>query len=202
MNSKHIWEKIEGYEDWKIYPVYQKFYFESLKSATDSAIISWERINLIVTNQDLYDDENLKLIDLAENIVNQSGIISRYFFPIPDRRNEEKNRIHKLRGEKLRELYSVNEDNILTNRKFRNYVEHFDENLDQFLNQPLAGYIYPKVVFVDANEINSVMHLFKAYVVNQFKFISLNQEIELPTLVEEIYRVYNLTIDYIENSER
>ena len=60
----------KGYEDWKIYPVYQIFYLECLRTATSSAIASWEDINHIVTNQIAYDENHLMLIDLAENIVN------------------------------------------------------------------------------------------------------------------------------------
>lgn len=195
MEENHNWQLLEGYEDWKIYPVYRIFYFECLKTATSSAITSWEDINYIVTNQEAYDEHHLMLIDLAENIVNQAGIISRYFFPTKDHRNPDKNKIHQLRGEKLRTMFSIDKNNILADRKFRNHIEHFDENLDKFLNQPVAGVIYPKRVFQNSTEISTIMHLFKAYVVNDFKYISLNQEIELPTLVEEIYRIYNITIE-------
>ncbi len=195
MNEKHNWKLIEGYEDWKIYPVYRIFYFECLKTAASSAIVSWEDINHIVTNQEAFEEHHLMLIDLAENIVNQAGIISRYFFPTKDNRNPVKSKIHQLRGEKLRVLFSIDNDNILADRKFRNHVEHFDENLDKFLNQPVAGVIYPKTVFQNSAQISPIMHLFKAYVVSDFKYISLSQEIELPALVEEVYRIYNLTID-------
>lgn len=195
MNLAHVWNKIEGYEDWKIYPPHRIFYFEFLKSAADSAIRSWEQINNIVTNPELFDSQSFALIDLAENIVNQAGIISRYFFPSKDRKNPDKNRIHELRGEKLRELFCISRKSIIADRKFRNYIEHFDENLDQFLNQPIAGTIYPKLVFIDISELNTITYLFKAYVVNQCKFISLNQELDLPPLIEEIYRVYNLCIE-------
>jgi len=191
----HTWKLIEGCEDWKIYPVYRIFYFECIRMAATSAIASWEEINSIVTNQDAYDEHHLMLIDLAENIVNQAGIISRYFFPTKDRRNPDKNKIHQLRGEKLRSMFSIDENNILTDRKFRNHIEHFDENLDKFLNQPVAGVIYPKTIFQNSAEITSIMHLFKAYVVKDFKYISLSQEIALAALVEEIYRIYNLIID-------
>src|SRR5690606_24490626 len=133
MSSKHIWTKIEEYEDWKIYPIYKVFYYECLKTATYSAINSWEQINRIVENLNP-NEVNLDLIDLAENIVIQAGIISRYFFPTKEKYNSDKNRIHQLRGEKLRELFLINENNVLANRKFRNYIEHFDENLDEFLN--------------------------------------------------------------------
>jgi len=198
MSNNHQWKLIEGYEDWKIYPVYQVFYIESIKSSAESAIYSWEQINNIVTDTELLKTEAIKLIDLAENIVNQSGIISRYFFPSRDNRNSEKNRIHQLRGEKLKSIYSIDEDNILTNRKFRNFIEHFDENLDQFFNRSVAGQVIPKTIFWNSSDIDSVTYLFKAYVIQDFKFISLSQEIELPKLVEEIYRIYNLSLDILE----
>lgn len=198
MSNNHQWKLIEGYEDWKIYPVYQVFYIESIKSSAQSAIDSWEQINSIVTDSELLKTEAIRLIDLSENIVNQSGIISRYFFPSRDNRNSDKNRIHQLRGEKLKTIYSIEKDNVLANRKFRNYIEHFDENLDQFFNQPVAGQIIPKTIYWNSSDINSVTYLFKAYVVQDFKFISLSQEIELPKLVEEIYRIYNLSLDILE----
>lgn len=179
----------------EIYPPYRIFYFECVKSAADSAIRSWEQINNIVTSQELFDSQSITLIDLAENIVNQAGIISRYFYPSVERRNIDKNRIHELRSEKLRELFLVDKSSIIANRKFRNYIEHFDENLDQFLNQPIAGNICPKLILIDKNELDALTYIFKAFVVNQFTFISLSQEIDLIPLVKEIYRIYNVCVD-------
>lgn len=198
MYSNHKWKLIDGYEEWKIYPVYQAFYIECIKSSAESAILSWEKLNSIISDPELLKTEGITLIDLSENIVNQAGIISRYFFPSRDNRNVEKDRIHQLRSEKLKDLYVINNDNILTKRKFRNHIEHFDENLDKFLNNPVAGNIVPKTIYWSSSDINPITHLFKAYVVQEFKFISLNEEIELAKLIEEIYRIYNLSIDYLE----
>jgi len=197
MYSNHKWKLIDGYEEWKIYPVYQVFYIECIKSSAESAISSWEKLNSIISDPELLKTEGITLLDLSENIVNQAGIISRYFFPSRDNRNVEKDRIHQLRSEKLKDLYLINNDNILTKRKFRNHIEHFDENLDKFLNNPVVGNIVPKTIYWSSSDINPITHLFKAYVVEEFKFISLNQEIELPKLIEEIYRIYNLSIDYL-----
>ena len=196
MSVKHEWKLIEGYEDWKIWPVYDKLYFECIRSAAASAITSWEEINLIITDQQLFNADELRLVDLAENIVNQAAIISRYFFPTTDRRNSAKNTIHQLRGEKLREMYQIKSDTILTDRSVRNHIEHFDENLDRFLNKPVAGMIYPKTVFISSDNINPVSHLFKAYVVNNFKFISLDEEIDLRIIMKEIFDIFNSSIGF------
>lgn len=192
---------IEGYEEWKIYPLYEIFYIECIKSATESAISSWEELNIIISDSELLKHDGLKTIDLSENIINQAGIISRYFYPSRYKKIE-KDKIHQLRAEKLKTHYQIRENNILKNRKFRNYIEHFDENLDEFLNKPIAGNFIPKTLFWNSTQIDSTTYVFKAYVVNEFKFISLNQEIELPELVEEVYRIYNLCIDFSENGGR
>jgi hypothetical protein len=45
------------------------------------------------------------------------------------------------RGERLRELLKVSEDNILSDRKFRNHFEHYDERIeDWFKKQSSAVY--------------------------------------------------------------
>lgn len=198
MHSNYKWKLIEGYEKWKIFPAHQVFYFECIKSSAESAISSWEKLNEIVLSEELLKTKGITLIDLSENIVNQAGIISRFFFPSKDKYNVEKDRIHQLRGEKLKDLYFINNENVLTKRNFRNHIEHFDENLDKFLNNPVAGIIVPKTIYWSSSEITSITYLFKAYIVQEFKLISLNEEIELKKLIEEVYRIYNLSIDLLE----
>lgn len=193
---------IEGQEQWKIWPPYEVFYIECLKTASLNAIQSWETLNEIVSDERLLKLNAIETVDLAENIVNQAGIISKYFFPPIDEK-KAKNLIHKLRGEKLRESFKIEDNQKLGDRTFRNFIEHFDEKLDLFLNKFLAGSIVPpKTVYWTSNEINEVTIVFKAYIISEFKFISMNEEIVLPTLVEEIYKVYNQCIEFLENGGR
>lgn len=49
---------------------------------------------------------------------------------------------NKVRGERLRQLLKVDKTNILSDRKFRNYFEHYDDEIeDWFNNHPSAVYI-------------------------------------------------------------
>lgn len=125
---------IEGQEQWKIWPPYEVFYIECIKSASLNAIQSWEAIDKIVSDENLLKTNAIDTVDLAENIVNQAGIISKYFFPPVDEK-KAKNQIHKLRGERLREAFKVVDNQNFCDRTFRNYIEHFDEKLDLFLNK-------------------------------------------------------------------
>lgn len=47
-----------------------------------------------------------------------------------------------LRGERLRKLLNIQDDNILSNREFRNHFEHYDERIEKwFINRPNGVYI-------------------------------------------------------------
>ena len=47
-----------------------------------------------------------------------------------------------LRGKRLRETLKVEEGNILSNRKFRNHFEHYDERIEErFKNQPNGVFV-------------------------------------------------------------
>lgn len=50
---------------------------------------------------------------------------------------------NRIRGKRLRELLKVEADNILSNRKFRNHFEHYDERIEDWFNN------HPNGVFVD-----------------------------------------------------
>lgn len=193
---------IEDQEKWKIWPSYEVFYIECLKTASLNAIQSWEALNEIVSDENLLKTNAINTIDLAENIVNQAGIISKYFFPPIDKK-KPKNLIHKLRGERLRESFKIDDNQKLSDRNFRNYIEHFDEKLDLFLKESVARNIVPpKSVYWTSNDISEVTIVFKAYIISEFKFISMNKEIILTTLVEEIYKVYNQCIEFLDNGGR
>jgi hypothetical protein len=127
---------------WKIWPPYEIFYIESLLTLTGTATSDYEYLDKVITNQELFDQNPYILIDLAENIINQAATISRYLWP-----TKQKPKIHRLRGEKLREKLLIGDDNILKTRSVRSFIEHFDENLDEFLNKPIAGNFLAKGIF-------------------------------------------------------
>ena len=67
-----------------------------------------------------------------QSILVSAGNVSKILWP-------NKNR---LRGKRLREMLKVEADNILSNRKFRNHFEHYDERIEEwFDNRPNGVYI-------------------------------------------------------------
>lgn len=191
---------MEKQEIWKIWPPYEIFYIESLLTKTKTAISDYEILDKVITDQKLFQQNPDILIDLAENIINQGAAISRYLFP--SRYKGTKSKVHKLRGEKLRESLQIGQDNVLEHRFVRDYSEHFDEKLDIYLSKSIAGNFIPSRVVFDSNELDEVTFVFRAYVINEFKFICLEKEIVILPIIEEIYRIHNLLIDFKNDGGR
>ncbi len=183
-------------QEWKIWPPYEILYIESLFTLTKRITEDYEYLDSIITDQELLQTNSHELIDISENIINGCAAVSRYLNPT------KQNSIHKLRGEKLRKYLSINDDNILLSREVRNFIEHFDENLDTFLQQPIAGNIYPKRVVFNSNELDEVCFVFKCYIVNEFKYKTLDREVNILPLTKEIYRIYNLLVEFRINGGR
>lgn len=71
--------------------------------------------------------DNLDQIEVwnsIQSILVAAGNVSKILWP-----QKEK---YAGRGERLRELLKVSEDNILSDRKFRNHFEHYDERIEKW----------------------------------------------------------------------
>jgi hypothetical protein len=78
--------------------------------------------------------DNIEVWSSIQSILVASGNISKVLWPV-FKKNKE-------RGERLRQILNVEDDNILSNRTFRNHFEHYDERIEKwFEDQPSAVYI-------------------------------------------------------------
>lgn len=82
--------------------------------------------------RDIFD--NTELWCSIQSILVTAGNVSKILWPTDKKYNK--------RGERLRQLLKVEKDNPLSNRKFRNHFEHYDERIeDSFINNPSAVYV-------------------------------------------------------------
>lgn len=146
--------------------------------------------------QEYYNCQNDDVIlDLFQNIILNVGGISRFFWPL------EKKIYYKNRGKNLRNVYQVSDSSILKNRDMRNYIEHFDEKLDDFLNEFDTWIVSQKYVgpitYVDDNRI-----FFRAYFYDKQVFKILNVEYEIKPILAEIRRIHEILLLQKENGGR
>lgn len=72
--------------------------------------------------------ENFDQIEVwssIQSILVAAGNVSKILWP---------NKKYKSRGERLRQMLNVKADNLLSNRKFRNHFEHYDERIEEWFS--------------------------------------------------------------------
>ena len=82
-----------------------------------------ERLQLTHNNFD-----HIEVWCSIQSILVAAGNVSKILWP-PDKE-------YKLRGEKLRQLLKVENDNLLSDREFRNHFEHYDDRIEQWFLIP------------------------------------------------------------------
>lgn len=166
-------------EDYKIWFPHEVFYIESLLSITRTIQSEVNAVDFILKELESgeHKNENI-LIDAVQNICTQTALISKFFWPIT------KDKIHKVRGQKLREVYKITETSRLKTKEVRNFIEHFDEKLDLFLHKFQAGSIIPRYVGSRINKEATV--IFRAYFIEEAVFKIFDLEYELLPILKEI----------------
>jgi hypothetical protein len=98
---------------------------------------------------------------------------------------------HEARGSQLLTALDVADDNPLKNRNLRNEIEHFDEKLDAYLSDGLAGYIIPEFVGSLSENDGVPSHIFRAYYLDVGLFEMLGKRYEVEPLAKEILRIHD-----------
>lgn len=180
-------------EKWK--PA-QVFYIESMLTICNSIAHS------ILQIQDCQGDKinHTTVLDALQNIVVQSTALSKYFWNIPNKYDKEKNRIFSERANYLRKVFKINDNNPLNNRKLRNVIEHFDENLDLFLQGIISGRIFPNYVGRKPPQDElPITYFFRAYFTDTDEFVVLNNSCLINPICDEVEKIYKILKQTEEN---
>lgn len=193
-------------EEFFIWTSHQAFYVQSMLFNTASALQSCDKaskyVKAISEGKIGPQDQKDELLDCLQNLVNQGGAISRYFFPASDSPRgaaPEQKGLHKKRGAYLRKVFAVGDDSPLRNRGLRNSVEHFDERLDLYLEAGIVGHIFPSLILAEPEETEVPHHIFRAYYLREGIFQVLGERYEIQPIVDEIGRIHDLLAKFDEN---
>jgi len=178
----------------KIWYPYEVFYIESMLTIARSAMESQTQLQIIIkeleNGRPNTKDATDTVIDLVQNLLINAASISRYFWPASS------DRLHKKRGQRLREVFSISESNPLKDRNVRNFMEHFDEKLDIWLSVPVAGTIIPSSVGRRITDDRGVQHFFRAFHTDDWTFEILRNEVKVIPIIGEIIRIYLLLEEF------
>ncbi|MCG9078181.1 hypothetical protein [Laribacter hongkongensis] len=191
-------------EVFSIWTPYQVFYIQSMLFNTTSAFQSCsiaEKLIKKISDGEIDPQEKKDiLLDCLQNVVNQSGAISRYFFPSRDgAKGTDKKTVHKDRGQYLSKIFGVKDDSPLMNRALRNSIEHFDERLDLYLQDGIVGYIFPGLILPEPEDSDVPHHIFRAYYLKEGIFQVLGERYEIQPIVDEVARIQDLLVKFDGN---
>lgn len=193
-------------DEFFIWTPHQAFYVQSMLFNTASALQSYDKaskyVKAISEGKIGPQDRKDELLDCLQNLVNQGGAISRYFFPASDSprgATPEQKGMHKKRGAYLRKVFGVDDGSPLKDRGLRNAVEHFDERLDLYLESGIVGHIFPSLILEEPEETEVPHHIFRAYYLRKGIFQVLGERYEIQPIFEEIKRIHGLLVKFDEN---
>jgi hypothetical protein len=163
-------------------------------SITSSAVTSTEQLSIIFDpDADLSGLPKEEILDWVQNIFTQAAALSRYFWTV-----KKKDKLHKKRSQYLRKVFDISEQSAIKNRDMRNMIEHFDENLDLFVNQPVVGNIIPNHVGLEPEDDGVPNHVFRAYYNQIGVFEVLGERYKLQPIVDEIYDIHRQLLSFAE----
>lgn len=182
-------------QQYEIHPFNEAFYIESLLNKTRTIMQNIEALNDIwkYGNHDCKNDD--VILDMFQNIILNVAGISRFFWPPNNKGN------YKIRAKKLCEVYNISDSSVLKNREVRNFIEHFDEKLDDFLEKFNSGIIMPKYVG-PISYINDSTIFFRAYFYDIQVFKMFNVEYKIKPIIDEINRIHEILLVQLKNGGR
>ncbi|RZI54760.1 MAG: hypothetical protein EOP12_01190 [Pseudomonas sp.] len=192
------------YKGFSIWTPHQAFYIQSMlfntTSAFESCCIAKNIIGKILSGEIDPQEKKDLLLDCLQNVVNQSGAVSRYFFPSRDGvKGTDKKTIHRDRGQYLSTVFGVSDDSPLMNRALRNSIEHFDERLDLYLQEGIVGHVFPSLILPEPQDSDVPHHIFRAYYLKEGIFQVLGERFEIQPIVDEVVKVHDLLVKFDRN---
>ncbi len=91
----------------------------------------------------------------------------------------------------MRNYFQIDEASPLFDKRLRNAVEHFDERLDLYLQEGIAGYIFPSMVLASRVASEVPHHIFRAYYMEEGEFELLGESFKIQPIfraVQEVHR--------------
>jgi hypothetical protein len=176
-----------------IHPPHIAFYMESIRFNCEAALESAQVVSDFIekTNGEYEMNEGLQthLLDNIQNMLTHAAALSRYFWPT----KSGLYKVHKKRAKKLREIFGLDSSSPIKSRNLRNQLEHFDENLDNYLwEKPLAGRVIPS--FVGGTPMNDGVptHFFRAFYIDSGTFETLGNKYQVQPISDELIRIWKI----------
>jgi hypothetical protein len=133
-------------DEWDgIYPIYEAFYIHSIIYSAERAELAFRRYDSSLSVK-----PHGYVFACLQEALTHAGGLSKFFWP-----TAQGGELARTRAKKLRNSFAVEESSPLRQRGLRNALEHYDERLDVFLLEDLAGEFFPSPIIAESVPQNS-----------------------------------------------
>lgn len=124
-----------------------------------------------------------------QSILISAGNISKILWP---------SKKYKKRGDVLREILKIERDNLLSDRKFRNHFEHYDERIEEwFVNSSSGSYfdlgMNPSLYNNNPNKFHRGYNAYNNTLLFRGEILDLNEVLSAITLIYDNCKSFTLT---------
>lgn len=168
----------------ELFSLCRVIYLHAIRSHTHSAFRSLGMIERICnTHSSKLHDRAVQRhnLDQMQNVIEQAGAISRYFWPADNK--------HAGRGQFLRIIFEIEDDDPLSDCSLRNSLEHYDEYLDKLFSRPNAGEYIPDYFSPKLDLNQGFRYFLRAYFPDTNEFIVLGKSHRVQPIAESIGRI-------------
>lgn len=181
-----------------INPPTEAFYIRSILYSASRARNAFERF-AEVRSTAVQDQDQVSLIHEA---LGHAASLSRFFWPskLGGRKTKVLTSLKEARAARLRQSFELGDNSPLKNRKLRDFLEHFDERLDQYFLRNDSGYFFPDAMIGEATLADDPSgHIFKLVDPTSFCFVLLGEKHFFKGLREEVFRIYDRAREFDGN---
>jgi len=144
------------------------------------------------------DASPIATVSEIQEALSHAAALSRFFWPA-----RSKKKLHATRAERLKSAFLVSENSPLKDRRLRDTLEHFDERLDKYLLENIAGNFFTTPIVGDSTIANQpTVNIFKLVDPQRNVFVILGEEFEFSDVRDEVNRILHRAIEFYNNGSQ
>lgn len=177
-----------------ILPPQNMFYYHSILYSAECSLSAFYKYEYLLQER----ADPIDLVSSLQEAIGHAANLSWYFFNEGGRATKHKPQeivdFIKNRSNGFKEEFNITDKSSLKDRRLRNMFEHFDEKLDIYLLQTLAGTFYPmprvgKISEIGQKEFDKN---FKMLDIEEKCLVIFNEVFYFEDIANEVVRIYEI----------
>ena len=174
-----------------ILPPQNIFYYYSILYSAECSLTAFKKYEFLLQER----ADPIHLVSSLQEAIGHAANLSWYFFNDGgNRKPKEIIEFIRNRSNGFKEEFEITDKSALKDRRLRNMFEHFDEKLDIYLLNTLAGTFYPMPKVGRISEIgkSEFDKNFKMLDIEEKCLVLFNEAFYFEDIKKEVFRIYEI----------